>query len=102
MMKDLELLAIFACGLTVVGGCGVSPDYVAVNAATIHTNSESTLTTLDGIKCEKTAATATEPEKNMCEIKTAALDALKADQLQIKERAEKLCTAAKSDCKSKP
>jgi len=102
-MKRLALLALFSGGLAIVGCGGVSPDYVAVNAATIHTNSESTLATLNGMKCQNAPATATEPAKDSCEIKKAALDALKDDQQQIKERAEALlCKAAKSDCKPKP
>jgi hypothetical protein len=100
-MKAMALLAIVASGLAMLG-CGVSPDYVAVNAATIHTNSESTLATLEGMKCEAAPATDTEPAKDSCQIKKAALDALQEDQRQIKERAAALCAIAKSDCQPKP
>jgi hypothetical protein len=56
---------------------------------------------LEGMKCERSpAAPGADPDQ--CAIKKSALDALKDDQRQIKERAEALCTAAKSDCKPKP
>ena len=41
-MKSMALMAIVTGSLATVA-CGVSRDYVAVNAATILTNSESTL-----------------------------------------------------------
>ena len=91
-MKGTTLLTTFAGSLTALACAGVSSDYVAVNAATIHTNSESTLATLEGMKCEN----------DTCVIQQAALDALKDDQRQIRERAQALCTAVKANCKFKP
>ena len=101
-MKGMALLVIFAGSLTTVGCGGVSPDYVAANAATIHTDSESTLATLERMKCEPSPAAEPGADPDHCAIKKAVLDALKDDQRQIRDRAVALCTAAKSDCKPKP
>jgi hypothetical protein len=99
-MKSMALMAITGSLATVA--CGVSRDYVAVNAATIRTNSESTLATLDSLKCEPSPAAEAGADADHCAIKKSALEALKDDQHQIQERADALCTAAQSDCKPKP
>ena len=100
-MKSMLLMAMVTGSLTVVGCAGVSADYVAADAATILTNSQSTLDTLEKLKCEPNPATEAGAGTEQCEIKIKqpVLDALKADQQQIRARAEALCAAAKSDCK---